>query len=363
VPAGTDRDRRRAKRRDAKRAPGAFCGGAARLERRPALGRLALLGACLLAAAAWPTRAAPPAADSAHAAPRGLEAARAASMHYWQRRRIVSIQIDVDSTGLPRDVRVLADHGPPGAADSLLAVVRGWRAPREWLRWRGPRPADRRAVAAFALDRTESQAWGRPGAALPAELRRALADSDLACWMQVWQAVDARFSAADFIAQGSVPLREERWPADLLRSPALAVKSRYGLLLPSPGGRWVLDPFQGIDVDARGRLGYDVDTGYAIYDARTGERWFYDVGTTWSIAVVAWLGPERLLLAGSMHAPNPVGRSEPVWVPFLREVRLDERIWIEYLGAPLPPFAVPRWAHAIETCRQRVYPRLPPQGP
>jgi hypothetical protein len=291
---------------------------------------------------------------SAGASPPGLEAARAGSEKYWQRRRIVYLELVVDASGRAH-ARVLADHGPAGAADSLLQVVRGWRLT--------PKAVESPTVAAFALDRTESQAWGRPGVSLPPVVRAALAQDDFACWMAAWTTVDERFSASDFIARGPTPLRETPWAADLLRNPELETKERFGLLRTAPGGRWVLDPFQGIDVDANGRLANDVDTGFAVYDARTGERWFYDVGgTVWSIALAQWLGPERFLVAGRTEAPSP-GGFDPVWAPFLREVRLDERVSIEYLGAPLPQRDMTDWVPAQERCWRRAYPLLPPQAP
>jgi len=131
---------------------------------------------------------------------------------------------------------------------------------------------------------------------------------------------------ADFVVTRVRPI----WPyglaetyPDLLRSPEMLERQRFGLLHTSPGGSWVLDPLQGVYTDSLGRLGSDVDTGFCVYDAATGNRVFHDVATTDWITLAAWPSDSCFVMVGCVAV-----------APFNRDCDIPVRAPVVWMGNP-----------------------------
>ncbi len=278
--------------------------------------------------------------------------------NYWQRRAGVILEITWDLDRELSSVRVLDSYAPATVVDSLLRIIQGWEIPVK------PSPTRPEYVtrAAFATDRTERSS-GSDILRLPEDVRRTFAHGVLAEWMRGVASVDSLFALDDFTSVGSYlmyryPLRE-RDPELLVQ---LDARRRFGLLRPSPDGRWVLDAFGGSDVDENGKLMHDVDTGYSIYDVKSGDLVFSWVSTLESILLAEWLDGTRFVFAGSGALDHP--RSElqhSVDAPIIWVGDVAAGTLTRFYGAPLAPGARRRLGEALRPCMRMAYPKLADQ--
>jgi hypothetical protein len=277
---------------------------------------------------------------------------------YWKHRQAVLLAVTWDKDLRFSKVMVLEDHARPALADSLLEAAPCWTLP-EWLRPPPGRAAHRAYTLceAFVADRTESS---NPSARrLPEPLRDFLSRGSFAEWMREVSRGDSLATWADFVV-----FREKAlWPyglskeyPDLLHSPQMLEKRRFDLLHPSPGGEWVLDPFQGIEVDSLGRLGSDIDTGYRVYEASTGNCLYHDVSTIDWITLAAWTSDSCFVMVGSaavdLRCDIPT-RAPVVWIGDMHTGRLTT-----FLGAPFSHWKEHRVWDGWHRVFRKVYPKI-----
>ena len=273
---------------------------------------------------------------------------------YWARRKAVVLRLEWSDPDSIPDVRLLWSEAPQRAVDSLrsLATQIRWPddiAPSVHHRWT--------EVVLFATDRTERAAW--PTAEhLPGAVESALERGHPAAWLRAHAEVDAQVTLEDFVRYETraiyrYPLAD-RYPG-LLRSSQAQAKANFGILSPSPDERWVLDPFVGTEIYENGRMERDVDPGFQIYDARSGDCVYYDIGLM--VDLCFWLDDRTFVLLGHQHVYPPgegFGFVPGVWVG-----DVEAGLITAYLGALLPPVARRAfWQEALGPVYRAAYPRL-----
>ena len=293
-------------------------------------------------------------------APCILQAQQQRENTYWSHRKAVVLAVKWGKDLRFVTATVLEDHARPTLAESLIVVAPSWPMP-DWLR--PPLGSVARQAytvcVAHVTDRTEAS---NPSARhLPEAMRDLLTDGLFGEWMLELSHDDSLTTWADFIVIQETSMwtygESEKYP-DLLHSPEMLAKQRFDLLHTSPGGRWVLDHFQGMEIDSTGRLGSDIDTGYSVYDNATGNRIFYDVSTTAWITLAAWSNDSCFVMTGCKAVEPYRGCDIPVRAPV---------IWIgnplsgrltTFIGAPLSHWKERRVWDGWHKVFRKAYPKV-----
>jgi hypothetical protein len=245
-------------------------------------------------------------------------------------------------------VSIRENHANARTADSLRAVFERVAPPSDigeqlWRRhWQ--------EQVLVCMDRCERSA--HPAATyLPEAVRRALRTGHAATWMRAHAAVDSSFSAADFVWYGTRSMYTDPTEArGLLYMPDAVAKGHFGLHHTSPDGRWVLDPFYAISLTSSGRPMRDVDSGFVVYDARSGNRVFYEV-VGQAVSWATWLDAHTFLLLGSHQLLDY--HAAAIWIGDVATGRVAL-----YMGPPLSPLDRPRWSSALSGLQRAAYPRV-----
>jgi hypothetical protein len=180
----------------------------------------------------------------------------------------------------------------------------------------------------------------------------------LSDWLRAWRGADPGFRLEDFTGiRSRVERFLEQAEPDALTFPSLRRKMARGLLLRSPDGGWWLDPEGDMELDARGRAGYDVDAAANLYENPPGKRSLRHTfgshgGSWWG----AWLSQEDFALAGAVTAFHPDGLeyelpAPAVWIGNVRTAELRS-----YMGKPCRP---PISREASRVVREAVRARRP----
>lgn len=127
-------------------------------------------------------------------------------------------------------------------------------------------------------------------------------------------------------------------------------EARRRLLLPSPDGRWILDPFYGLElVEEEGHPAdaWDADHGFRVFDGRSDSLVAYDVwGPGAAPWTGAWIGRDEFVIVGSRLAPEPTDG------PIPGAARQNAAVWIgdmetremrTFLGPAIPDAGWPQY--------------------
>jgi hypothetical protein len=277
---------------------------------------------------------------------------------YWADRKAVVVAVTWDKELRFTTAAVVADHGRPGMAESLLVAAHGWPLP-DWLRPPPGRAAGRAYTVCvpFVTDRTESV---NPNARhLPGAIRTLVSRGLFAAWLQEVQRSDSLAGWEDFVSGGARTLADVSSIArayDYVNAPDFLQKKRFEILTTSPGGRWILDPMQGGDVDSLGCITWDVDVGFRVYDATSGALVLHDVWTSDWITLATWASDSCFVMAGSATVDwgcdIPV-RAPVIWIgdPFARTLT-------PFLGVSLSPWTARRTWDGWNQVFRKAYPKI-----
>jgi len=287
----------------------------------------------------------------------GIPQAREQSENsYWNDRRAVLLAV----TWLYDDrfvaAEVIEDYARPALAESLLAAAASWPVP-DWVRPPSGRSRGYTVCFAYVTDRT---AASNPSAEhLPASTRALLTSGLFVEWMQELSRSDSLATWDDFIFTRvrSIPQHPSKSHPGLLRTPKMQERQRFGLLQTSPAGRWVLDPLQGFEIDSRGRLGNDIDTGFRIYDPATGNCVFHDVATDWSITLAGWQSHSCFVMAGEMPV-DPALCDISVRAPVVCVGNPFSGKLTTFKGAPISPGKQRRLLDGWHRVFRKAYPKV-----
>ncbi len=255
---------------------------------------------------------------------------------YWEAWGVVFVKATCDADGRVLSAEVARGTAAPAVLDSLVALVKAG-AFEIRTRWDGS--PDSVQVVPFVTERhprvSERAGW----VGMPDDIRGALARFPLDVWLRGMLEIDPEFDLDDFLFASQGGPWEEYVPG-YLAEPDMMEKRELGLLLDSPDGLWVLDPFHGGFVGGDDRMGWDADNGFSISDASSGARIVsYVVGPgSWSTWATTWIGLERCLLVGSTQRDAFAGGTVVLMpAPAIWELNLVTRTLHFYIGAPIRP--------------------------
>ena len=269
----------------------------------------------------------------------------------WEDRRTIGLIVQFDSSGAVTGMELKERHGSAREADSVLAVARAWRFPHGWARDR----REGRWPAVVVLDRAGNAHRDRSQPVPPA-IAELLLKHPLAEWLQALQSIHPEASTEYFRSYGSWHMFKVR-AVGMLGDEMLRRKASCSMLLESPAGTYVLDPFVGFEVYEECGLGADVDTGFSIFQSASGDRTWYDVSTTESIHVAAWADDSTFVMAGTGRIEN-ADRSLATRVPLLWVGDASNGIMRRYIGAPMDPLQEEGFWRQILIVMRNSYPRV-----
>ena len=279
---------------------------------------------------------------------------------YWESRKIVSVLAHCDSSGAVESVEIFDNEHTESVEDSLIELVSEWTFPPKT---RGPREGRSFTEDVhFVFDRSASTVPDRAQRGLPQIVTDALEEEPLKSWVDAWAASDLEFALTDFVTPGYTKMRVVEAEGMLHSSEQMKKKRRYGLLHTSPDGAYVLDPFVGGFVDKRGEIGWDIDQGYSVFDAETGDRLYYHVDTRSHIGMAHWINPRIFVLTGRFIVDN-WEPSPGIWVhvsvPEIRVGDIEAEKIARYWGAPAGPheMAGEPWKE-LQEVKTSVYPAI-----
>jgi hypothetical protein len=277
--------------------------------------------------------------------------------HYAESRQVVTIAICRRTSGQLDTVAVACAHGRAAAADSVRALVSAWVRTQ-------PSPAltGRESLTSFCQVALDPLALDMPGHGewrLPRFANSVLDQPGFRDWLGALRRLDGRFDRGGFLATAIETLRVSAAPA-VLRDAGMRLKEAAGVLSTSPDSVYVLDPFQGMELDSAYRSEYDVDLGYSVYDRASGDRLFYFVSTMSNNDLGAWADGRHFILAGTigLDAPGLTGWGwDIIRIPAIMIGDARDRILVYYLGPPLDECrGTKRWS-SLEAMH-RAYPKV-----
>jgi hypothetical protein len=275
---------------------------------------------------------------------------------YWEARRVVVVAVYGRGSGAPDSVRVVDDGGDAARAASLRA-----RLETALARNAGLTVGQEVDQYFYALDPLALSVSDRGRLALPAFARARLRQPPFADWLDAVERQDSAMTLDSFLAAWTAAIPEVPAPA-ALRDEFMAGKASAGVLAVSPDSQYVLDPFAGFEIDRQGRLLRDADAGYALFDARTGDRLTHEVGTGWVFDLGGWVDARRFLLAGWVQLDWPGNASGAPWVtasaPALVIGDLERRITVVYVSAPAGARPLRDLRARTAAVRGRAYPSI-----
>jgi hypothetical protein len=253
---------------------------------------------------------------------------------YWAARKIVSITLRCNSAGEVTSAELYDNNYDASVTDSLITLVWRWTMPPGMTRSHRGRPFTE--VAHFVFDRSASTLPDRRIRGIPPFVARALNEPPLSGWLKQWTLHEPGLELTDFATEGYTEMQRVEGKGSL-RSPELIQKSLRGMLLTSPDGRYVLDPFEGFEITSDGRLARDVDVGYATYDAKTGDRMYYWVQPSYRIDLARWVGRTVFVLLGEVRIDHPKSTFDnwvEAWVPAVWVGDVGSQRIALYVGVP-----------------------------
>jgi hypothetical protein len=277
---------------------------------------------------------------------------------YWEARQVVTVLAHRDSSGAVTRLELFDDNSGGADIDCLLAPIWHWRFPHRTSPSQKGKPFTE--VVHFVLNRSGANVRDRVARGLPGFAEVALEEPPFKRWVQAWAEHAPGFGFTDFVTCGYTDMHRAAWKG-VLASPYMVQKRRFGLLLSSPDGRYVLDPFAGLEVSSDGNAAWDADTGYATFDAVTGDRLDYSVATNDRIDLARWINSTTFILLGLMRLDHPKSDSEHwvcAWVPAVWIGDMSTEKIAYYLGLPALPTEWPALERDLSRAKASVYPEV-----
>ena len=275
---------------------------------------------------------------------------------YWEAYRAVLIKAVCDSVGNVKSAEILHSFAPPAESDSILALVLGMKFdPKNWTgqvrRWKHgeiPTDSDLHFVVPFATQKLTLETR------MPSQDE--LEEAGLKAWLTIWK---------ELIPDWPVESWGHTWKISMYKLPPEyetdhAERLARGMVITSPGGDWQLHPFYGVHVGKDGKVGYEPDGGFVLYQQGIPHRARQLVtGTPVSYTSAEWIDEERFVVTGTSEVDLTF---QDKWVnyraPFICIGRVDSLEILGFTGPPIPIRKIPAMRDRLREYRKERYAKV-----